>query len=266
MKTDFDFGCVYFFKSLSDEILYIGKTYSLRNRFRQHLSDPDEWKKDIYHVEYIIVENEVDRDIVETYCINIYKPIYNKDKIFGNVKPTLQIELPKKEVVLRTDIMSTINKRTTFVGNFKKYCLDYQVAKKENNLDAIQKIELSYPFLKQAIEILGFDGIYEQKYNITNIKRKLLIIKGNNSSKSEKDKIKQILDTYSEVEIGVFISAKRLKEIFNSIYLELEIKKSAKSTDLLEFYDYQEKTKRVCGIVTQGCIPLCLKCNKNNLL
>jgi hypothetical protein len=116
-----------------------------------------------------------------------------------------------------------------------------------------------YPFLKQAIEILGFDGIYEQKYNITNIKRKLLIIKGNSSSKSEKDKIKQILDTYPEIEIGVFISAKRLKEIFNNIYLELEIKKSAKSTDLLEFYDYQEKNKRIQGVLTSGCVPLVKK-------
>lgn len=257
MSISFEFGCVYFFKSIENDLLYIGKTYNLRNRLNQHLADPVEWKTSIYYVEYMVIENEVDRDIIETYCINLYKPIYNRDKVFDSVRPTIHIDLPNKEIVLKTEIVKTINKRSE-IKTFKKCCILYH-AQVENRED----ITAAYPLVKEAYDVLGFEKLEKAKFNITNIRRKLLTIKGEKFfNKEDKYKVRQILDTYPEIEIGVFISSKKLKEIFNNIYLELEIKKTAKSTDLLEFYDYQEKSKRLHGIVTKGYIPLCRKIDK----
>jgi len=112
-----------------------------------------------------------------------------------------------------------------------------------------------YPFLLEAIEKLGFSGIEKEKYNLTNIKRKLIAV----GSDRDKEKIRKLLKSYYEVEVGVFISAKRVKEILNSIYRELNIKKVAKGSDLQEFYELQDKSKRVQGVVTQGYIPIRVK-------
>lgn len=112
-----------------------------------------------------------------------------------------------------------------------------------------------YSFLLEAIEKLGFSGIEKEKYNLTNIKRKLIAV-GNDR---DREKIRKLLKSYYEVEVGVFISAKRVKEILNSIYRELSIKKVSKGSDLQDFYEIQEKSKRVQGAVTQGYIPIRVK-------
>lgn len=232
MKITFDFGCIYFFKSINEELLYIGKTYSLKNRFSQHLSDPDEWKKDIYYVEYLAVENEVDRDILETYCINLYKPIYNKDKVFGNIRPTLQIELPKKEVALKAEILATINKRN-IIGNFKECCLEYI-----ESLESRESISEIYPLIKEAFEKLGIKKIKALEFVQKDIQNHI------STEKALVDFSSEIL-SFLNLEIGQLVDKAEIKKKLQSIYDILKINKLAKATDLFNWYVMKDQNKKI---------------------
>lgn len=82
---------VYRYVSLYDEVLYVGKTTNLRQRFSAHKSE--DMHKECYTVEYIELENEADIEIYETYYINKWLPKYNKAKIYS--LPSFQ--MPEQE-------------------------------------------------------------------------------------------------------------------------------------------------------------------------
>lgn len=99
-----------------EERIYIGRTNNLKNRLYQHRKDSEDdvfdWKLNVNNITYFKCSNVADSDIIETYLINKFNPIYNKDKIYGQPS-TLQIKLPDE---LNVDIIS----RTR--GNFKRTC------------------------------------------------------------------------------------------------------------------------------------------------
>lgn len=103
-------GCfVYFFYDQNNTLLYIGKTTNLRNRFEQHFSkqivDAEPWKKNVDSKKIILLSciTECDLDIYETYFINKYIPLYNKDKIFSS---SLSFELPYLEPTTYQDFIN----------------------------------------------------------------------------------------------------------------------------------------------------------------
>jgi predicted GIY-YIG superfamily endonuclease len=76
-------GC-YIFKNKSGEIIYIGKSKSLKKRLRQHFSDPAKkegkyfWmRREIYRAELILTPAESDALILECELIKKHKPKYN---------------------------------------------------------------------------------------------------------------------------------------------------------------------------------------------
>ncbi len=99
-----------------------------------------------------------------------------------------------------------------------------------------------YPFLKEAIEVLGFDGIEKQGYIQTNIKR-LLIAK---SDRTVTNKILKQLMTYN-LSSGTFIAASRLKDIFSKVYGDLGIKKTAKGSDIQQYFEVKQTVKTIEG-------------------
>ena len=78
--------CVYrYVENGSGKILYVGKTNSsLRARVCAHRYEEQFQIQKPFHVEYIVLENEVETDSVEKFFINKWKPPLNvKDKVFG---------------------------------------------------------------------------------------------------------------------------------------------------------------------------------------
>lgn len=106
-----------------------------------------------------------------------------------------------------------------------------------------------YPFLKEAIEKLGFEGIEESGYVITNIKRKL--VKADLTT-SLKVKVLKRLKLEPSLKIGSFIPTNKLKEIFKELYLDFGIKKTAKATDILNYYEVNRKKKTIGGKTVDG--------------
>ena len=108
-----------------------------------------------------------------------------------------------------------------------------------------------YPFLQEAIEKLGFNGIEETGYVITNIKRKLV---NADLSTSLNVKIMKRLKLESAIRKGEFVASSKLKEVLTLIYRELGIKKKVTAPQILDFYEASNKKKKVDGKPVDGFV------------
>lgn len=103
-----------------------------------------------------------------------------------------------------------------------------------------------YNWLEEAINKIGYNRMREI-HNITRVKELLINI---NDINSNTDKIIKRLKL--KLSIGDFISSKESKELFKTLYNELGIKKTAKGTDIMNYYEVKESTKKINNKSTNG--------------
>lgn len=72
---------VYVMYDISGVCLYVGKTKDFIKRIRQHARQ-SYFYSSIEYVEFYHVSSEYKKDIIETYLINEFRPIYNKAKAY----------------------------------------------------------------------------------------------------------------------------------------------------------------------------------------
>jgi excinuclease ABC subunit C len=115
-------GC-YIFKNKFGEIIYVGKSKSLKKRLRQHLTSPEKkegkyfWMyREISGAEIILTPTESDALILECELIKKYKPKYNAqlvyDAQFFYIKINLSEKYPSITITEETDIKETDTKET----------------------------------------------------------------------------------------------------------------------------------------------------------
>ena len=82
-------GCfVYFFYDQDNTLLYIGKSVNIGERMKLHFSIKNTienpWKHSINRKSIILYqcENPTDLELYETYFINKYLPLHNRDKVY----------------------------------------------------------------------------------------------------------------------------------------------------------------------------------------
>ena len=95
---------VYIMRDIDDNIIYVGKAVSLRNRVRQYFRKNNKTARIekmvslIDHFEYIVVDNEAEALILECNLIKKNKPKFNvllkDDKTYPYIKITLNEEYP----------------------------------------------------------------------------------------------------------------------------------------------------------------------------
>lgn len=108
---------IYFFYDSVDTLLYIGKSTNLKSRLKNHFSPDsiklDPWKQMVDKEKIVIYkcENPTDLDVYETYLINKYQPLYNKDKVFNYF---LSFDLPKLEPY---PFLDTTNEKINLYNN-----------------------------------------------------------------------------------------------------------------------------------------------------
>ncbi|EFM39088.1 excinuclease ABC, C subunit [[Eubacterium] yurii subsp. margaretiae ATCC 43715] len=101
---------VYLMKNKNNEIIYVGKAVSLRNRVRQYFQSQNNMQEKVKamvsHIEefeYIVTDSEMEALILENNLIKEYKPPYNillrDDKTYPYIKITLNEDYPR---VLKT--------------------------------------------------------------------------------------------------------------------------------------------------------------------
>lgn len=95
---------VYIMKNKQDEIIYVGKAVSLKNRVRQYFRKNNKTKRIenmvslIDHFEYIVVDNEAEALILECNLIKKNRPKFNvllkDDKTYPYIKIDIKSEFP----------------------------------------------------------------------------------------------------------------------------------------------------------------------------
>lgn len=140
---------------------------------------------------------------------------------------------------------SVVENIKVFYANYYGFYTDEQIA-------YIEAAYLRFPFLKNAIEKLGFEGIEAENYVQTNIKRKLIA----SLELSDETRIFKLLKTYDDITAGNFISTNTLKNRFSNIYTTLNIKCTPKGKDIEKFFYTNEVVKRIDGNLTKGYIIL----------
>ena len=129
--------------------------------------------------------------------------------------------------------------------SFKGLCLEFDTLSKANNFgnntERLNLIAQERPLIPEAYYKLGIEKMAELKFNQTNIKRHLI----NHLDIPLMKKVKEmILD-----EIGLFnpIELSKAKETIAEIYSFLGVEKTAKATDLEDYFICDIKGKRING-------------------
>jgi excinuclease ABC subunit C len=97
---------VYIMKNQNNEIIYIGKAISLKNRVRQYFGDSKNQSlkvlkmvQSVQSFEYITTDNEIEALVLECNMIKQYRPKYNillkDDKHYPYIKITLNEDFPR---------------------------------------------------------------------------------------------------------------------------------------------------------------------------
>jgi excinuclease ABC subunit C len=97
---------VYIMHNKANDIIYVGKAISLKNRVRTYFGSlkgqaPKVWRmvEQVYDFEYILTDTELEALILENQLIKKHKPRYNirlkDDKTYPFIKVTLQEEWPR---------------------------------------------------------------------------------------------------------------------------------------------------------------------------
>ena len=98
-----------------------------------------------------------------------------------------------------------------------------------------------YDFLEEAIQCLGYEGINQCGYHITNVKRKLIQY----SPVIQRIEIAILLKTHNAIQEGAFVSTNNLKKILDGIYKSVGIVAKAKAADIENYYHVRVKTPRI---------------------
>ena len=111
---------IYKLFSKDKTLLYIGKAMYIRRRIHQHLKSENDYIYDYRtHIKgfaYFIVNDPVERDIYETYMINLLMPKLNTSKLYtyqNNRNDYKTEETIVEELEFRRELIEKIRNRTT---------------------------------------------------------------------------------------------------------------------------------------------------------
>ena len=211
------------------------------NRFKNVIVKEANDKYINYDGEKLVIDNNLIK--LDLYNFKICKCLYifkaNLFNEYTNKGFSIDFEIFDDSVIKNTKV----NKKT-----FKETVIDLEVNPKDVNL--YSNAYRRYPFLEEAINKLGFEGIMDLKYVIGNIKKKLIML----SDIGLENKILRLLETRLNLDYEDFYSSVKLKQIFTDIYKELEIDKNAKGTDICKYYKVEKKNVRNGDSVIKGFI------------
>jgi excinuclease ABC subunit C len=145
-------GC-YIYTNSGGEIIYVGKAINLRNRVRSYFNDGEhdfktrQLVKNIAHIEWIVVESELEALILEMNLIKKHRPRYNirlkDDKRYPYIKVHWGVPFPKITVTRQM-----VQDGSRYFGPYTSVWAVHQT------LDVLRRI---FPYLTCDREITGKD-------------------------------------------------------------------------------------------------------------
>lgn len=140
----------------------------------------------------------------------------------------------------------------TVVENIKLFYANFVAFYTQEQTAYLEAAYLRFPFLKEAIKKIGFEGIEAEGYVQTNIKRKLTSLLDINIE----TKIFKLIKSYDDITIGNFIPSNVLKNRFNSIYKYLGLSIKGKGSDISKYFHIEPKQKKIDNKNVEGFIIL----------
>lgn len=116
----------------------------------------------------------------------------------------------------------------------------------------IDTINYRYPFLRDAISKLGWERIASLSYCIKSIKAELIASENGTDAGY---KVFRILR--NEFTVGEFVSLKDAKKLLQSAYFKVGLSRTAKASDLENYFEVQPICKRIDGKPIQGYTVIC---------
>lgn len=81
-----DKGGFFMFFNKENELLFVGKARKIRQRVKKHFEDNvspiKDHRNEVHKIEVFIVEDQMEREIYETFAINHFRAKYNTEKVF----------------------------------------------------------------------------------------------------------------------------------------------------------------------------------------
>jgi len=105
-----------------------------------------------------------------------------------------------------------------------------------------------FPFLKEAIQRLGYKGIEDLGYNKMRVKRKLTAMSTSNTRQA----VINLLKGYTQIKPNSFVSAEELKDVFTEIYKLVGLNDKPKGTEIESYYNVKKTSRKVNGISISG--------------
>jgi hypothetical protein len=224
--------------------------------------------KQVDRVESKLVQlGNLDQDLRKDVMMPLESYVVKEDDLFSFDPNLVKIDLYNFKITkclykLRVNVVKALRTENFTVKEFdssiKNPIID--VSKVEMSFkDVVEELEKTedeefklaayekYPFLENAIEKIGFDGIKKNGYVITNIKRALIKFLDVMTT----TKIAKLLKLSGKLNNGVYISAKDAKELVAKYYKEYNVEKSP---NIKDFYEVKEKTKYLNNTYIKGYI------------
>lgn len=188
---------------------------------------------------------------IDLYNFKITKCLY---KLRVNIQKELeQYNFRVEEAIMEAEVVNIDDLGNKF-EEYIKQLKELHLSQKQKDIEAVKYIFKKYKWLRDIVNKLGYEDsfkfIEEEKYNLTNIKRKAIQLQDTNLDK----KIIEQLLTYSEIQVGIFIAASKAKELLKEIYNNLNIKKTAKGSDLNNYFVTKSMSKSIKNKVIKGYV------------
>ena len=153
------------------------------------------------------------------------------------------IEITNGDSYTEPKMAAVLSPRSKFQDLFERYC---EIRENEpqiclNPHSERVLIETKNPLVKEAYEKIGAAEVRRMKYHQSNIKRRLIA----ESSRNFAVKVVELLDLALKKQ--TWIPSAKVKAELQKIYDSLGIKKTAKATDIDEWYEVRRESRKIDG-------------------
>ena len=138
--------------------------------------------------------------------------------------------------------------RTPFKTIFEEYATIRESKGYNLGIFRASRIEIEKPLVKEAYDVLGPARVREMRYHQSNIKKEII----KKMHASQDTKVFLLLD--KRISKQVAIPRQKVVKLLEDVYDELGIVKKAKASDLKNWYEIKETTKRGDDGRPQSCI------------
>lgn len=201
--------------------------------------------------ELCIDDNTIKIDLYNYKIANhIYKNKVNRTKAYQKMP---QLKLEEEVVHIVQDTFANFDDTNIFKETIEKL---YELSQKKEMALEYQQLFVGaieeYPFLEKAVHHYGWDRLKEMKFNKGNIERAVSDLEIKENKENMYSKIAMILINDGQFRNGKFYTTKEVKEYFTKVHERLDIKASAKGSDIEKYFSTRSASKRVDGKLTRG--------------